>query len=451
MKTTNFQHATVLVLGVLSACSLPPDLLEVGDEDSSGESESTDTGESTDTAESTDTDESTDTGGPEPAPELGECVLQGSDLQGEPEPDNEFQLPDCEVVCTEGWGHDVPWLESEWTRKPPPDGGEPSTRGALAITPDDRAAAVLSGPDAPLRTFRFEADGSQFSGSYSVDPIDGEVLGFGIDLDDIHYYLWTDGAIQRLVALQGNGHDDLVFEIELGPHHEYASTLDAVDDGVIVALDDGITRLLRFDQTGGLVFQQVIPPTTKIDISPSGDVLALANPATLSWADTQGNFLGSQPIDGVMSLLGLVAIDDMNVVFVGGETDPSPDGGTRAFLRAFGEMGPGWSHSYDRAELWCDAHATEERFTGVDQLADGTLVVVGDESLGDPYGDDIETWSQPWIAHVSADGEVLAVDRGLWLGRAIDVVARDNFAYVLLTEDLEDWAFGLPHIRKYAF
>ena len=52
---------------------------------------------------------------------------------------------------------------------------------------------------------------------------------------------------------------------------------------------------------------------------------------------------------------------------------------------------------------------------------------------------------------MSADGEVLAYDRGLWDGRAVDVVTHDDVAYVMLTEDASIESFGVPYVRKYAF
>jgi hypothetical protein len=445
MKTTNSTHARVLVLGLLSACQLPPDLLEVGDEES--ESESTSIGESSETTETGHTGDTGDTGDPE----LGECVLQGSDLDGAPTPESDFSLPDCEVVCAEGWGHDVPWLESEWTEEPV-DVSSSVTRGALAITRDDYVTMTLSGPNLHLHRYWFEPQGGDFGGTLSTEPIDGEVLGYGVDVDDgIHYYLWTDGVVQRLVAMAQEDvkiPQEVIFDIELGPHYGSNSTLDVLEDGVVIVLDGENARLLRADQMGNIVFDHVIPTIWKVDVSPSGNVIALANFTTINWADADGNYLGSHEVDQITALYGLVATDDTHVVFAGGEPTWN---GMRGFLHEFGEMGPGWSRSYDRADAWCGGPATQERFTDIDQLADGTLVVTGVESLGHPYGDDIVDWSQPWVAHVSADGELLAYDRGLWLGRAIDVVADGDVAWVLLTQNNDYGTFGSPYVRKYAF
>lgn len=434
MTTTNFRHGWVLALSVLCACELPPDLLEAGDGDGGSSGDTGDT--------SGDTGDTGDTG--EPEPDEVECVEQGSNVYGESEPEWDFLLETCEVDCADGWGHDVPWLESEWTR-PSQIMPDETTRGALAITSDDRIAMVLSGPDQSYQVHWLSPEGTLPSFQLSSSPISGEVIDFGIDAEqDIYYFVWTDGATQRLVATAESS--QVVFDVELGPHDEYNSRLAVLDDGVIVSLDDGDPRLMRFNQAGDLLFEHPIPATSTIDVSPSGDVIVLANTTTLSWVDMQGNFLGDQAVDNVASMLGLVAVDDTHVVVAGGE--PVSGGDSGAFLREFGALGPGWSHSYDRADAWCvesDAQPTQELFTQLVQLGDGTLVVAGVETDNSPGV------TQPWIAHVSVAGDVLAFDRGLWRGDTIDLVARDNVAYVLLTKTEYVGGIGEPYVRKYEF
>jgi hypothetical protein len=445
MTTTNFSHAWVLALSVLSACELPPDLLEAGgDGDSSGDGDG-------DTSGDGDGDTTGDTGDTdEPESDEFECWSQGTNLTGGTTP-HHYLLPEpgCTVVCSEGWGHGVPLLESEWTEEPEYLFENAPTRGSLGMGPDDRVVMVFSGPDQNFQTHWLTPEG-EYSASGIWSQINGEVLDFGITDGDIHYLLWTDGVTQRLLGYIENS-GTFPMELELGPHHGYDSTLAVIDEGVVVALDDGTTRLLHINQAGDILFEQPIPATSRIDVSPSGDVIAMANLTEINWADAQGNFLGSQEIDDVETMLGLVAIDDSHVVIAGGE--PAPGNGPRAFLRAAGAMGPVWSHSYDRADAWCieyDANTTREEFTGVAQLGDGTLVVTGVESLGHPYADDDYT-VQPWIAHVSAAGDVLAFDRGFWNGRTLDVVARDDVAYVLMSREGYAGGLGEPYLRKYTF
>jgi hypothetical protein len=459
MTTTNFRHASVLVLGVVCACQLPPDLLEAGNADDSETSGDSDGDTSSDTSDtSSDTgDTSSDTGEPDDL----ECVLQGTNLDGGTDPED-YMLPDpsdCEVICAQGWGHDVPLLESDWTSDIPLDYvfQEIPTRGALAIAADDRVVMLFSATDQYHMHWLAADDGGQMQGTFGA-PI-GDLLDFGIDADeDISYSLWMDGEAQRLLATEGSF--DEIFSLELSAQVTDRSRFAVLDDGVIVSLDDGdgnTSRLMRIDQAGTILFNQPVPLTLQIDVSPSGNVIALANFHAITWFDAQGDLLGEQGMSNVAGMLGLVAINDTNAVFSGSEFDPGFDGGVvhhRGAVRKYGAMGPGWAHTYDRADTWCvefDAHATEELLTGIVQLADATLVVTGIESLGHPYGNDIDTTSQPWVAHVSAAGDVLEFDRGFWQGRPVDVVARDNVAYVLLTTDGDSNSIGRPRVRKYSF
>jgi hypothetical protein len=447
--TRIFRHASVLALGLSCGCQLPPDLLEAGSE-GDGDTSGGETGEPGETG---------DTGKPDPEPEAEplECVLQGTNIDGGTDP-GDFLLPDpadCEVVCAQGWGHGAPLLASEWTQPRESVGGPfLPTRGAVGIDLEGRPVMVFSGPDQPYHRYWLTPGGDPNEAGIST-AIDGEVMDFGIDADQsIYYYVWNDGETQRLAIVQHYGEE--LSSLELGEASN--SSLAVIDDGVIVAIDG--TRLMRVNQAGDVLWDHDIPRAFQIDVSPSGDVIALVHYYTLSWADVQGNFLGEQPLTNASNLsawLGLVAIDDANVVFAGAEMEPGFEGGEsrhRGVLSKYGAMGPDWWHSYDRADTWCaefDAHQTQELLTGVDQLGDGTLIVTGIESLGHPYGNDISFTSQPWVAHVTADGEVLAYDRGFWQGRTIDVVARDNVAYVLFTKDGSEDVFGLPYLRKYSF
>jgi hypothetical protein len=464
MTTTNFRHASVLLLGVVCACQLPPDLLEAGnadDSDTSGEGDTSGDGDTTGDGETSDTgDTSSDTGDTGDPDDL-ECVLQGTNLDGGTDPED-YLLPNpstCEVICAQGWGHDVPLLESEWTSDVPMNyvWQETPTRGALAIAADERVVMVFSATDQFQMGWLNAENGNYVQGHFE-GPI-GELLDFGIDADeDISYSLWMDGETQRLRATQGNF--DEIFSLELSSQVTDRSRFAVLDDGVIVSLDDGggnTSRLMRIDQAGTILFNQPVPLTLQIDVSPSGNVIALANFHAITWFDAQGDWLGEQGMSNVAGMLGLVAINDTNAVFSGSEFEPGFDGGVvhhRGAVRKYGAMGPGWAHTYDRADTWCvefDAHATEELLTGIVQLADATLVVTGIESLGHPYGNDIDTTSQPWVAHVSAAGDVLEFDRGFWQGRPVDVVARDNVAYVLLTTDGDSNSIGWPRVRKYSF
>ena len=450
MTTTNFRSAWTMALSMLSACALPPDLLEAGSQ-GDGDSESSTDGDTSPADGEWNGEGTSDTG--EVEFEGPECVVQGTNIEGEPEPQYWF-LPEpelCEVVCATGWGHDVPLLESEWTELTDwVDPVEGYTRGSLGISPDGRVIVVFSGVGANYTQHTATPEG-EYGAFFEASFIRGEILDFGIDADqEYYYYVWTDGETQELFTSHENGYE--YFRRDLGPHG-LDSRLAVVDDGVIILLNvDGDTRLLRIDQSNDIVFDQPIPTTTRIDVSPSGNVIALANAMEVSWADMQGNYLGGQPIE-VMWMHELLALDDTHVLLAGSESDGN--GRHRGALREVGTMGLDWAQSYDRADSWCveaEGPPTQEQLLGVERLADGTLIAIGVESLGYPYSELIDHMSQPWVAHVSADGEqVLAYDRGFWQGRAIDVVTRGNAAYVLLTEDGSTDYFGVPYLRKYAF
>lgn len=462
MTTTEFPRAWVLALLVPCACQLPPDLLEAGSVDESDTSSDEDTRETetaeTETAE-TETGES-ETG--EPEPHDLECVLQGTNIGGGPEPEA-FALPHpdvCEVICAEGWGHDVPLLESKWTTPADDLFGFGPTHGVLAIAPDNKPVMVLSAPEQPYMIQWLTPEGQHWITGSTAD-ITGEVVDFAIDADeDVYYFLWHDGVVQRLLAANEAG--EPIFDIELGNPSPWPTQLEVVEDGLIAIVwvdEDEPIALVRIDQTGDIVFAHLDPYGGRIDVSPSGNVIAMGNPLGLSWFDAQGNYLGGHELDfgDFLGPAGFLAVDDTHVVFAGSVPDGDLNGLTlhRGFLGEFSEMGAGWSHTYDRADTWCvelDAHKTQEVLSGVEQLADGTLVVTGIESLGHPYEDDFQSVSQPWIAHVSADGEdVLAYDRGFWLGQPIDLVTRDNVAYVLLAVGYNSEDIGQPYLRKYVF
>jgi hypothetical protein len=458
MMTTNVR--LVLVLGVSCGCQLRPDLLEAGSADESDTSGDGDTSGDDDTDTTGDGGETTGETG-EGEPDDLECVLQGTNIDGGTDPED-FLLPDpstCEVICAQGWGHDAPLLESEWTSDAPPSYlyQETPTRGALAIAADERVVLLFSAPDA-MQMHWLNAETGHYMQGHFEGPI-GELLDFGMDADeDIAYSLWMDGETQRLRATQGSF--DEIFSLELSSQFADRSRLAVIEDGVYVSLDDGsgtADRLLRIDQAGTVLFDKPIPVAFQMDVSPSGNVIAMANFQAITWTDAQGNFLGEQGYGDLAGILGLVAINDTNAVFSGSQYEPGFEGGDvrhRGALRKYGSQGLGWARDYDRADTWCDeldAVATEELLTGVVQLADGTLVVAGMESLGSPYSNDKFEASQPWVAHVSAAGEMLEFDRGFWIGRPVDIVARDNDAYVLLTTGGDFQTVEWPRVRKYSF
>jgi hypothetical protein len=95
--------------------------------------------------------------------------------------------------------------------------------------------------------------------------------------------------------------------------------------------------------------------------------------------------------------------------------------------------------------LWCPEDddqfpaETGEFLVDVTRLPDDTLVVVGSENF-DVHG---VVGTHPWVAHVSPGGDLLASDRGLWDGHAIDAVAGpDGSVFVLIGDGAPDTCGG---------
>ena len=192
-----------------------------------------------------------------------------------------------------------------------------------------------------------------------------------------------------------------------------------------------------------------IPITWQVAVSPSGDTVALANLTTISWTDFGlfPSWTSMQGVADVLVMLGLVAIDDQRVVSVGAAKNWDEDGSVHAYVKQIGPMGLDWEHRYDRALSWCpQAIATEEVFITPVQLTDGSLLVVGRDASSNGNDSGIP---QPFVVHVSAQGEVLGTDRGFWHGEAVTAAAgADGAAYVLLYE--YGGSGQQLHVRKYA-
>ncbi len=365
-----------------------------------------------------------------------ECWALGTNLDGDPDP-LDFPLPECEVECAGGWGHGVGLLPIAWTLDLEHEGD--STRFVhLEQMPGGEVLAFFGRRDfaqmmdEPARLVFISPDGE------IVDDVERPEIGMkiwdvGVDGSGTIYALWDDEDVQSLTAMSSTG--EHLWTIDLGPQQVHSSVLAARHEEVIVALNPadefGVSELLVIPAAGQPVLSKgPIPFTDKIALSPGGATIVLANNTSITWVDYDWGPTsnGTQGVAGVSFVQGLVTLDQARVVAVGMSPNYDEGGALQGYVHEVGPMGLAWEHHYDRALAWCPGDETpmEDRFYDVAGLADGSLLIVGSEQAQTNV-------HQPWIGHVSADGDMLAMDRGFWDGSALVAMgADDGSAYALL-------------------
>lgn len=427
MKTTTMTISKWSVLALAAsvlACQLPLDQLEVGD-GMDGADEDTGTDSSG--------DGDGDGGGDGDGDASLECVEQGTNLAGGDEP-IDFPLPECEVVCATGWGHGAAPLANEWTLDL--EYADANTGYTfLEATPTGELVVVIGQHGAAARLVWVSPDGELLD-ELTQPAIDNDVWGVAITDDATIMVLWRHINTAAVTALSSSG--EHLWTVEIGPPYSYNSVLAGLGSGVVVALnssmvpDDG--ELVHVDSNGAVMGLGSIPPTERIAVSPSGNTVVIADSNTISWMDFELFPTGTsmQGVADVGYVAGLIALDDERVVIAGSAENWNEEGSEHAFVEQIGPMGLEWEGRYDRAVKWCadetddQTPSTIEHMWDVERLEDGSLLVVGIESGSHLY--------QPWVGHVSAQGEVLAMDRGFWSGAAAAVASSQDAAYVLLFE-----------------
>jgi hypothetical protein len=436
MKTMTISKWSSLALAAsVLACELPLDQLEVGDETYGAD-------------EDTGTDSSCEgEGGDGDGEALLECVGQGTNLAGGDEP-IDFPLPECEVVCATGWGHGAVPLANAWTLDLE-HGGVETYLTYLEATPTGELVAVISSEHEAARLLWVSPEGELLD-ELTEPAIDGEVSGVAITDDGNIVVLWRKTSMAVLTALSSSGQH--LWTVDLGLYGNQRWTLAALGSGVLVALYYAMfpdqSDLVHVDSKGVAMGLGSIPHTTKIAVAPSGNTMVVAHDGALSWIDLE-LFPNGTTTQGLADALlwsvdGLVALDDERAVIAGSAINLDEDGYPHAFVGQIGPMGLEWEGRYDRALEWCGdddpMSSTTEHMWDVERLADGSLLVVGSETGGGH--------AQPWVAHVSAQGEVLATDRGFWNGRAATVASSQDAAYVLMFE-YDETSQQHIYLRKY--
>lgn len=352
-----------------------------------------------------------------------EC-LDGTPLPGEAE----LPAPECEVECATGWGHATPTLGSEWTLELDVAVPAIDERWDRLITLIDGSVLIAVSGD-PIQFVWVSAEGEQYASlpqtfSGRVFDLDTAPGGSGDT-----YVLWENEGVVSL----SSSYDIGEWTVELGPYADLSSTMVALDQGVAVALNltgaPPAAKLMRV-AGGEILAESPAPVSSEIAKTPSADVV-LADRTKVSWLTADGVPITEQDVPGLVSMLGLAAVDDDSVVLAGATSDTNElSGNLSASIREVGQAELGWSATYDRADFWCST-PTDEIFVDLERLPDGSLIVGGFESPEYPFADPPS--AQPWVAHVSATGEVIASDRGSWVGRVISISSNDDAAYVLMS------------------
>lgn len=448
--TTITQWSVLALTASVLACELPIDQLEVGDAMDG-------TGEDTGTDASGDGDGDGDGGDGDASLE---CVVQGTNLGGGDQP-IDFPLPECEVVCASGWGHGAAPLASEWTVDLE-HMGDNTGYTFLEATPTGDLVAVIGQHDGAARLVWVSAEGELLD-ELTQPAINNDVWDVAITDEGNIFVLWNQAITTVVTALSSSG--EHLWTVQIGPPYAYNSVFAALGSGVVVALNSTMVPeegdLVHVDSNGQVIGLGSIPFTLEIAVSPSGDTVAVANATTITWTDFELFPMGTstQGVADVSFVFGLVALDDERVASVGVSDNWDEAGSPRAYVKQIGPMGLEWEGHYDRASSWCPEQdqgqpsPTQEHMYDVEQLADGSLLIVGAENGGYGNGRDLgqagsDQLMQPWVGHVSTQGEVLAMDRGFWHGQAADVASSQDAAYVLLFE-FDELQQQHMYVRKY--
>jgi hypothetical protein len=422
----------------MCGCLLDVNALEAGD---FADDEATDESDGDSTDEST-SDSDGDSDGDSTETETGdgdadEC-LEGTALADEKPV---LAPPDCEIECATGWGHGGLLLEHEWTIDLDVELPAGERWDHLVALDDGRVLVAVSGD--PVRLFWLTVSPEGVGLVVEEQSFSGRVfdLATSPDGDGEVYVLWENEGIVSLTEFGEQGE----ITTGLGDYGDYYSKMVALEVGVAVALNPaqpGDDAALFFVNEGWVTGENPVPITWAIDRTPSNG-LVIANLDTVTWIDNQGDVVAEQPLPGPYTMLGLSALDEQNAAVVGSMLDNNAS--LDAFAYALDHDGENWWATYGRALAWCDGEPTEEMFVDVARRPDGTLIVGGFESPDYPLSN--APVHQPWVAHVGVDGEVLATDRGLWVGRVLSIAANDEAAYVLMTERHN--GSERLHVRKY--
>jgi hypothetical protein len=422
--------ALMLSTATLAGCLLKPGDLEAGlDEDD---------------AETSDGD--AETGGD---PAASECLL-GTELDTLGVELSSW-VPNCEVTCGTGWGHDGQPLPIEWTVELFADVQDPTlTPRGLAPLPNGQVVAAASnGSGVELNAI--DLDG-QIVWTRSIEHFGGEFYEVAIDAQTI-YLTHSAGENSVLSAFGLDG--ELRWSASLGAVTPTGLAVSSA--GIAIPLrsnvDLGPTELALRDLSGALTWTtDTSTYGGSVDFSPSAELLAVdgGNGDLTIHSSVDGSVVVEIPYEGnpYLSVQSVVFIDEATTVRVGVTIEEHAFDGWASYQPLAGEA---WVHTYNRATAWCpppdpqDTYATGDMFGDVARLSDGTFVVVGSEIFN---SEDI-VGSHPFVGRFTVTGEFLGSSRGLWDGYASDVVAGADGSALVLVLDRSVPGDEILRLRKY--
>ncbi|PRP96062.1 hypothetical protein [Enhygromyxa salina] len=433
-QTIHYQPIVLLATFVIlmAGCELEPGQLEVGSESDDGDASTDD-----------------ESGGEQLEPE---CLI-GTDIDAVGVEQSSW-APPCEVVCDQGWGHGGEQLEIDWTISEFPQPYEAlRPRGLGLLVDDEVVVGAFNGVGLDLITY--DATGQLLWRRTSAEVV-GEVGELTTTTEGI-YVLHADGIHGGLSAFENDGEHR--WTREFGDAFGYGVA--GSDAGIAVVrirdpYDEPEFELVLFGVDGEVIWAV---PTAELGrhvaFSGTNDTIGVVGGGDVSMHSTaDGAYVGGTPTSGTVAPVrsGLVFIDEETIINVGGIMDS----GTARFNGWFERLTTdpsSWSYSYNRASSWCpdpdspDPEAsTSENFFDVVELADGTMLAVGQEIFYAKGGGG----EHPRSVQFSPTGEFLRSDRALWDGRSVAAVATstgESYVLTTATNDL-DGAEGF-RVRRY--
>ncbi|MFV8754800.1 hypothetical protein ACNOYE_29995 [Nannocystaceae bacterium ST9] len=374
-----------------------------------------------------------------------ECMV-GTDFFGGPLT-NEFPAGSCALSCDQGWGHVADKISNEWTRHFVTLEGE-QTYDPVAVLPrvGGDGVVVVSRRDAGTELLTLSADGLQID--TLVLPAPTPWLARAESDQGVIYLAYADPENDASLLVAVNEAGDQLWWLE---REGWIRDLAVVPgEGVVMGLFPN--DLVRVTTEGKVAWTAPTLVPSSIAVSSLGHILVGGTTqdaeAALKVHTANGSLFADRSFVGAQTQLSrLLILGETLALATGSSEGPSDASVDVIALNSANE----WHHLYNRALDSCDdANApTQEWFGEAARLADGTLMITGAHQ--GPLVEGLPRM-QPLVFHIDAQGEFLALDRGLWLGQATAIAADEaGSAYVAMTE--ETAGVGAPAngivLRKY--
>jgi hypothetical protein len=425
---------------------------ESSSESSTGEDEGTTQsldGESTD-GESSDGESSEEESNEEESSEgetgdAAECP-SSTDIEGTPAPLP--SPPDCEFVCPQGWSNPTLPLEVAWTLDLDPV--ELESRGVALLPGTGGSVLVIAdrNTNLPMRMHSISSAG-ELEWTVEVDEVDHLIQSatsdstgtIYVDITGYNPLSWAPEG--HVVAISPTGE----FQWMTGPQSGIVATMAPRSEGVVAIIQPAsiptpIRYLISVSSEGVVEWStQTLDVAMSVAVAPNGDVV-VTNKTEYAIYTSLGVQTEIHPQAFEAEWLGRARFVDGETLVQSGmllDDEFGADG-----LIAWQQLGGSGSYErYRMGDLLCNGELSrgQTSFTDFVALLDGSLAVVGNQGfLG--VAD-----AQPWVGHVDAGGDLIAVDLGVWKGYADDVIAVDDGSVlVLINHHSQDTAF---QVRKY--